>query len=58
MNEIWARETVLMLHLYPGVDKTGKEHFVVAEASGEDQEWIFDVISVSCWCRPTRGDVE
>ena len=37
-----------MLHLYPGVDKTGKEHFVVAEASGEDQEWIFDVISVSC----------
>jgi len=43
------------LHLYPGVDKTGEEHFVVEEASGE---CIFDVIGVSCWCRPTRGNVQ
>ena len=40
------------LHLYPGVDKPGEEHFVVEEASAE---CIFDVISVSCGCRPTRA---
>ena len=32
------------LHLYPGVDKTGEEHFVVEEARGE---CIFDGTGVS-----------
>ena len=33
----------------------GEKHFVVEEASAE---CIFDVISVSCGCRPTRHDVQ